>query len=142
MKDDDILDEIKKTRQELDMFMNEMVGFSKISMYRHTYYNPPVDIFRTVNEFIIKAELPGMKKEEITISTSDDILFIRGIRKMQSKEKEVSYYHMEINYGPFERRIRIPRNIEYNSMHVSLESGILTIILPLKQKIMKRIEIQ
>lgn len=144
MKDDDILDEIRKTRQEMDMFMNEMIGFSRISLYKHTYYNPPIDIYETSKEFIINAELPGMTKEEIIISIADDVLYIKGERKIEEKRNklEMCYYHMEINYGPFERRIRIPRNININKMKISLKNGILTIILPLKAKIIKRIEIQ
>lgn len=142
MKDDDIIDEIKKTRQDIDVIMNEMIGYSKISMYRHNFYNPPVDIYQTKDEHIIVVELPGMEKDEIAISVSDDVLYIKGVRKVRQQDCKVSYYHMEISYGPFERRIRIPRNINYDSMKVMLENGLLTIVLPLKAKIMKKIEIE
>lgn len=142
MKDDDIIDEIKKTRQDIDILMSEMIGYSKISMFKHNYYNPPVDIYQTKKEYIIVVELPGMSKDEITISVSDDILYVKGVRRVREKDNKVSYYHMEISYGPFERRIRIPRNIDYESMNVTLDNGLLKIILPLKAKIMKRIEIE
>lgn len=143
MKDKDIFDEIRKANRDMDDILDEMIGFKRMSLRRKHYYNPPVDIYETDENFIINIELPGMEKEDISLTLSDDVLIIKGVRENgRSRSEEISYYHMEMNYGPFERRIRIPRNIDHDKMEVTYENGILIIELPLQIRVMKKIEIE
>lgn len=104
------------------------------------FWAPPLDIEETENEFVIKAELPGMKKEDIKISLSGDILAISGEKKKEVEEKGKTYYRMERSYGKFQRNITLPAEVEMDKAKASYKNGILTLNLP-KSEISKPREI-
>ncbi|MGE3062685.1 MAG: Hsp20/alpha crystallin family protein [bacterium] len=140
MKDDFF---IEKTKKEMDTLMDEIVGFSRISFYRKTHFSPPVDIYEANNRFVIITDVAGIDKKLINITVSDDILIIKGERKRTNAiDENLCYYHMEIEYGPFERRIRIPRNIDMDNMDIEYDNGLLKIEIPLITKQVRKIEIE
>ena len=140
---DDIFDDIEKTKREMDTFMDEMIGFSKMAMYGKTYFSPQVDIYEANNVFIIIVDVAGISKKDINLILSDGFIVIKGYRKRDHVHKQsICYYHMEIEYGPFERRIAIPRNCDVDNMKVVYKNGLLRIEIPLKVKIIKQIEIE
>ncbi len=139
----DIFDEIDKIKKEMETFTEELIGFSKMGVYRKTHFTPPVDIYELDNTFVIIMDVSGISKKEMDITVSDDIIIIKGERKRDHLHKDnICYYHMEIEYGPFERRIKIPRNSDIENMQVVYKEGLLRIEIPLKVKIIKQIEIE
>ncbi|MDD3803261.1 MAG: Hsp20/alpha crystallin family protein [bacterium] len=139
MKDDFF---IEKAKKEMDTLMDEIVGFSRISLYRKTHFSPPVDIYEANNRFVIITDVAGIDKKQISITVSDDVLIIKGERQRSNAiEENLCYYHMEIEYGPFERRIRIPRNIDMENMDIVYDNGLLKIEIPLVTKQVRKIEI-
>ncbi|HAV92805.1 TPA: hypothetical protein DCW38_06460 [candidate division WOR-3 bacterium] len=139
MKDDFF---IEKAKKEMDTLMDDIVGFSRISIYRKTYFSPPVDIYEANNRFVIITDVAGIDKKLINITVSDDVLIIKGERKRTNAiDENLCYYHMEIEYGPFERRIRIPRNIDIDHMDVDYDNGLLKIEIPLIMKQTRQIKI-
>ena len=91
---------------------------------------PKLDIFEKEDKFVIKAELPGMKGEDIDISVTGDMLTIRGEKKTESEVKEEDYYRRETSYGSFARSIRLPSSVNIDKITASSEDGILEIDLP------------
>jgi HSP20 family protein len=139
MKDDFF---IEKAKKEMDTLMDDIVGFSRISIYRKTHFSPPVDIYEANNRFVIITDVAGIDKKLINITVSDDVLIIKGERKRTNAiDENLCYYHMEIEYGPFERRIRIPRNIDIDHMDVDYDNGLLKIEIPLIMKQTRQIKI-
>jgi HSP20 family protein len=91
---------------------------------------PTVEMLEKADKFIVRAELPGMKKEDIDISVSDNNLTITGERKTESETKEEDYYCCERSYGRFFRSISLPSNIDSGKVSASLDEGVLEIGLP------------
>jgi HSP20 family protein len=91
---------------------------------------PAIDVFETEDKFVVKAELPGMKEEDIDISVTGNTLTIKGERKAESEVKEEDYYCCERSYGSFSRSVAIPSNVDVNKIEASYDSGVLEVSLP------------
>ncbi|KAA0256904.1 Hsp20/alpha crystallin family protein [Deferribacter autotrophicus] len=89
---------------------------------------PPVDVLETDKEVLLIVEVPGLKEGDIDIQISDNILTIKGERKLPDVNKE-SYYRLERPYGKFSRSFQLPENIDVNKVKANLKDGILKIIL-------------
>jgi HSP20 family protein len=103
---------------------------------------PDVDIKETDKEIQIKADLPGMKLEDIGVSVDEDQLVIKGERKVEKEEKEKNYVRVERSYGSFYRSFNIGVPVKADEIKASYKDGVLEIILPKTEaKKPKKIEI-
>jgi HSP20 family protein len=91
---------------------------------------PKMDIFEKEDKFVVKAELPGIKAEDIDISVTGDMLTIKAEKKSESEVKEENYYRREASYGSFARSIRLPSSVNVDKITASCEDGVLEIDLP------------
>jgi HSP20 family protein len=91
---------------------------------------PGVEIYEKADKFIVRAELPGMKKEEIDVSVVGDTLTISGERKAETEVKDEDYYRCELCYGKFSRSVGLPTAVNATKVDASYENGILEITLP------------
>ncbi len=91
---------------------------------------PKMDIFEKDDRFVVKAELPGMKGEDIDISIPGDMLTIKGEKKSESEVDEENYYRREVAYGSFARSIRLPSSVDVDRITATSEDGMLEIDLP------------
>lgn len=96
---------------------------------------PAVDVFEKEDRFVVKAELPGMKEEDIDVSVVGDTLSIKGEKKTEAEIKDEDYYRCERSYGSFYRSIPIPSNVDANKIEASFEDGILEVALPKSAKV-------
>lgn len=136
MKDDPL-------NEKLDSLIDDFLGFSRVVSYRRTHLIPPVDIYEVKDRFIIVVEIPGVEKKDISLTVSDDILILKGEKKRKTFiENDICYYHMEIEYGPFERRFKIPSNSDIDNMEVEYNNGFLRVEIPLIYKKVKKINIE
>ncbi|MDD3654345.1 MAG: Hsp20/alpha crystallin family protein [Desulfotomaculaceae bacterium] len=97
----------------------------------------PVDIKDTREAVLIKADLPGMNKEDIKISLADNVLTIRGERKKEEKEEGTDYVRVERSYGSFSRSFTVDVPVKEEEMRARYNGGILEITLP-KEKASRR----
>jgi HSP20 family protein len=95
---------------------------------------PAVDVAENENEFIVKAEVPGCKAEDIDISVHDSRLTISGEKKQEEEKKEKGYYHVESSYGAFRREIRLESDVDPNKIEATCTNGVLSIKLPKTEK--------
>ncbi|MDA8082598.1 MAG: Hsp20/alpha crystallin family protein [Nitrospiraceae bacterium] len=105
---------------------------------------PLVDIYEEGNELIMKADLPGMKKEDVDIHVSDNVLTISGERKTEEKVEKGGYFTYERTEGAFCRRFELPVDVDTAKVTARLENGVLEIRLPKAPEIeahSKKIEI-
>jgi len=102
---------------------------------------PPVDIFETDSEYVIKAEMPGIKKENLDITLDKDELEINGkLNGSMPDEKNLKY--SEFRLYNYHRKFNVGETIDRNTLKASLENGILTLNLPKREEIKpKKIEI-
>ena len=91
---------------------------------------PAIEVFEKEDKFVVKAELPGMKEEDIDISVVGDTLTIKGERRAESQVKEEEYYCCERSYGSFSRSIAVPSNVDAKRIEASYEDGVLEVSLP------------
>ncbi len=95
---------------------------------------PRVDIAETEKEFIIKAEVPEVKKDEVKISVDNGILSIRGERKQEKEEKGKKFHRVERYYGSFTRSFTLPDNVDETKIEASFKDGMLNIQIPKNEK--------
>lgn len=132
--------ELVTLRDDMDRFFNSFFGRSPGDNYEGVWA-PVVDIEEDKDSFIVKAELPGMKKEDIKISVRGNILSLVGERKYGSEEKNKTYHRIERAYGKFVRTITLPTEVENDKIKAAYQDGILTITLP-KPETMKPKEVE
>ena len=91
---------------------------------------PHIDVFEKGDNLIIKAELPGMKEEDIDVSVVGDMLTIRGEKKAESEIKDEDYYRCERTYGSFYRSVSLPSGVDSSKIEANYEDGVLEVTLP------------
>ncbi len=103
---------------------------------------PTIDMYEKEDRFVIKAELPGMKKEEIDISVTEHSLTIKGERKAERETREGNYYLSERTYGRFFRTISLPPNVDAEKVEATYNNGVLEIGIPkIPESQAKKVEI-
>jgi len=93
-------------------------------------FMPPVDIQETDNEFIVKAALPDVKKEEVKVHLQDGVLAIEGERRQEKEEKGKRFHKIEREYGKFVRRFAMPTDIDPDKVRAEFKEGVLNVVLP------------
>jgi HSP20 family protein len=91
---------------------------------------PAIEVFEKEDKYVVKAELPGMKEEDIDVSVIGDTLTIKGERKVEKEVKEEEYYCCERSYGSFFRSIALPSTVDAEKIATSYEDGVLEVSLP------------
>jgi HSP20 family protein len=93
-------------------------------------WRPAADIIEKENEFLIKAELPEVKKEDIHIDLQDGVLSIRGERKMEKEHEDDKVHRVESFYGTFSRSFRLPDNVDVENITAEGKDGVIRIHVP------------
>jgi len=93
-------------------------------------WSPALEVLEKEDRYVVKAELPGLKEEDVGVSVCDDTLTIRGEKKTEHEVKEDEYHWSERSYGSFLRTIRLPSNVDADKIEATYEEGILEIALP------------
>lgn len=95
-----------------------------------TGWAPALELHEDKDDFTVKAELPGMKKENIDIAIEEGVLSISGERKREEKHTDAEIYRSERFYGRFNRSIVLPKPVDTDQVTASYKDGILTVRLP------------
>jgi len=126
----------KRFSDIMDEFFNDAVNARRDS------FVPSIDVSESENQFMITAELPGMKKEDINISLENGRLSISGERSFENEEKGKTYHRVETQYGSFNRSFQLPDNVSEESITATYEDGLLNITIDKSEdKVKKQIEI-
>ncbi len=91
---------------------------------------PAVDVSENENEILVKADLPGLRKEDITVSLNDGVLTIKGERKYEDEKKEKNYHRIERAYGVFERSFNVGNSVDAAKIKANYKDGVLDLVLP------------
>lgn len=92
-------------------------------------WSPVVDVYETENEMVIKAELPGLTREDISIEIDGNKLTLRGERRFQKDIREENYHRIERSYGAFSRSFTLPVTIKEDKVSASFKDGVLEIAI-------------
>lgn len=99
---------------------------------------PKVDIFEEGDNFVVKAEIPGMKKEEIEVNLTDDMVTISGEKKKEEKVEKKDYYRLERSYGSFSRSFRLPKEVQSDKAKATFKDGVLEVKVPKTEEAKKK----
>ena len=99
-----------------------------------TPWQPPTDVYETGKEIIVKIAASGLKTEDIAVLFSNHILTVSGKRGDDSAHQKVCFYQVEIRYGYFERKIKIPKHVDANNIQATYENGFIVINIPKAEK--------
>lgn len=95
-----------------------------------TTWSPAVDIFETEGEIVVKAELPGVDRKDITLNLENNVLMLKGERRFEKETKEENYHRIERAYGGFSRAFSIPAIVDEEKIRADYRDGVLKIALP------------
>jgi HSP20 family protein len=128
---------MRRFSEEMDRAVGHMfedLGLSQErGMGKMTAWSPAVEVFERDNNMIVRAELPGMSKDDIKVEMTDDGLFIHGERKREKEEEGEGWYRSERSYGEFRRLIPMPEDVNTEDVKASFENGVLEITAPMRE---------
>lgn len=101
-------------------------------------FTPAVDVVEEKDALLLKAEIPGVRAEEVDVSVHGNVLTLKGERKISNDEKREGYRRIERSYGSFTRSFTLPDTIELDKVGAELRDGILTVRLPKRPQLQPR----
>lgn len=126
------LREMERMQKEMDrLFNGGLMPFTRgEESMTITEWAPSVDIIEDDKEFVVKAELPEVKREDVKVTVDEHVLSIRGERKAEQEEKGRKYHRIERSYGSFERSFTLPETTDPDKISSEFKDGVLTVHLP------------
>lgn len=120
-------------QREVDRLFGEFArGFGPLAVPGNGSLMPSMDISETDREYVITAELPGLERKDVEVSLEDNVLTIRGEKKMESPSdtKDKNVHVSERSYGVFYRALELPGNVDPASVQATMSKGVLKITVP------------
>ena len=119
-------------RNELEQFFDRpWVAFRKTRGLDKAPWMPKMDVYMKNGELIVKADLPGMKKEDVLVTLEDNYLVLKGERKDEKEIEEKDFYHLERLYGSFYRRLPLKFKADPLKSDAKFNDGVLEVRLPM-----------
>lgn len=95
---------------------------------------PTIDVYREKGNLMVKADLPGMVKDDVDVALDNGDLVLKGERKTEKKVEEEDFYHCERTFGSFLRRIPLPFHAEADKVHANFKEGVLEVKIPIPKE--------
>ncbi len=105
---------------------------------RDVDFAPAVDVHEDAESLVLRAELPGVKREDIDVAIDGNVLTLKGERRLENEESGNKYHRIERSYGSFVRQFQLPTNVDSTAVDANLSDGVLTLRLPKKQELKAR----
>ena len=123
--------QLSTLRDEIDrLFESPLTALTAASQQFLSGWAPAIDLHEDNDNLVLRAELPGMKKEDIDISLQEDLLTLSGERKEEQYHKDAEVYRSERFLGRFQRTITLPFPVDVSKVQAAYKDGILTVTLP------------
>ena len=91
---------------------------------------PPMDLVETEDHFVLRADLPGLSEEDVSIELEDSVLTVSGERKAEHEEREEGFHRVERSFGAFSRSLSLPKGVDADAVAASFDRGVLEIRIP------------
>ena len=130
MFEEDIFEELLRMKRRIEKLIRSfgpLESFEEVESF-------PVDISETENEIIVRADLPGFSKDEVSVNATESTLTIEAKHKEERRKRGEKYYTVERRVGSFRRVISLPVEVEPERAKAKMKDGVLEIILPKKEK--------
>ena len=127
----DFEEEIARLRNRMNrLFSDFSRGVEQPEPMDEVEWIPPLDVLENKDDIIVRTDIPGMKSDEIDLSISGDVLYIRGERKREVGREDENYHTIERGLGKFDRRVSLPTSVKVDGIKASYKDGVLTVQLP------------
>ena len=124
-------DLIKKSEFDPFRTMRDMLRWDPFrEMTPMSVYTPSFDVTETKDSYVFKADVPGVKQEDLEVTLTGNRLQIAGKRDIETEEKNDTYYTYERQFGTFTRAFTLPDNIDSEHVKSDLKDGVLTLVIP------------
>jgi len=124
----DLFSELTGIQQEMNRLFDGFFGESRQDIAEGTWL-PAVDVSESGMEIVVKAELPGMSKDDIELNLQDNVLTLKGEKKQEKKEEKENYHRVERSYGSFSRSFTLPADVDPEKVQATFKDGVLEITL-------------
>jgi HSP20 family protein len=132
-------DPFEQLQHELERMLDTALG----SVGRSPGVYPPVNVFDHGDEFIVKAEVPGVDPDKVQLEVEEDTLVVRGERSLSEPSRDAAYHRRERGEGRFRRVVRMPGRLATDEAKAQYRDGVLTITIPKARETRpRRVEIQ
>jgi HSP20 family protein len=116
---------------EMDrLFESPLAGLTRTSQQLNGGWTPALDVHEDKDNYVVKTELPGIKKEDIEVSLNDGVLSISGERKSETKHETAEVHRAERFFGRFQRTVALPSAVAADKIQAAYKDGVLTVTLP------------
>jgi HSP20 family protein len=122
-------------QQEVNRLFDDLMTRRAEAGAEGAVWVPAADVAETEDAVNVKIEAPGVNKDDIKISVTDNVLTIRGEKKMEKETSEESYHRIERVYGSFVRSLELPTVVQADKVTASFKDGVLTIVLPKSEEV-------
>lgn len=134
-KSDDPVSFPVRLSQEVELLFDELIHKPWGSSREIRGWNPSVDLYETPDAFIVEADLPGVRKEDVTVKVENGDLVLQGSRSLEKNQSDGWYRTMERSSGHFMRQMKLPESVEKDAIQAEFTDGVLRVILPkIKEK--------
>jgi HSP20 family protein len=131
----DVMRELATMQERMNRIWGNLYDRGSEDVTSRGTWHPAVDIFETdAREIVLKAELPGLKREDIDVSVENNTLTIRGERKKDDAVSEDQYHRVERSFGPFSRSFTLPSTVDAGRVRAEYRDGVLTVTLPMREE--------
>jgi len=126
--------------KELDEFQNRLSSFfnKQDSEWLGAAWSPLVDVLEEDKEYLIKAEIPEVDRDNVKVTVNNGTLTISGERKLEKEDQTKKYHRVERSYGSFVRSFALPEQVEAEKVTADFKNGLLTVRLPKAEKALPR----
>lgn len=121
--------ELSRIRNEIDRIFEDPFGLLAPTTGFFEGWAPPLDVYEDKDKYVVKAELPGMKRDEINVSLDGNTLTVSGERKEEQEKNEGDTYRAERYFGRFQRSITLPAAVDANKIQAAYNDGVLRVTL-------------
>jgi HSP20 family protein len=122
--------ELDTLQSEFNRLFDTFLGSGGRGDVRARRWVPAMDLVETDDHLVLKADLPGMSKDDLNIEVKDNVLTVSGERKAEHEDKTDGYYRIERAFGSFSRSLTLPQGIESSAINADFTDGVLEVRIP------------
>ena len=113
------------TQGEVSRMLDEMFGV--LNRRQPERLTPATDVLSRDGDLVLRAELPGVKQDDVDVTLSNGVLTISGERRDEQENEGAGYHSRELHYGSFSRSVRVPDNVSSDDIHARFDNGVLEV---------------